>query len=83
MGLQETKVRAWHNVPLPAERLRFWSALEVEINLAIKAGSSVFRLGIDWGRIVLHEPRNGIESVVTYTLKTISLTNFHPHQRND
>lgn len=60
----KTQVRAWHNVPLPGERLRFWSAPNVEIELAKEAGSSVFRLGVDWGRIVPQEPVNGIQAVV-------------------
>jgi beta-glucosidase/6-phospho-beta-glucosidase/beta-galactosidase len=57
-------VRAWLNIPLAAERLRFWSNPEVEINLAKEAGSTVFRLGVDWGRIVPLEPLKGIEDVV-------------------
>ncbi|XP_024540094.1 beta-glucosidase-like SFR2, chloroplastic isoform X1 [Selaginella moellendorffii] len=57
-------VRAWHNIPQPDERLRFWSNPEVELKLAKETGVSVFRLGIDWGRIVIAEPVNGIEQVV-------------------
>lgn len=79
MGVQKTKVRAWHNVPLPAERLRFWSSPNVEIELAKEAGSSVFRLGIDWGRIVPQEPVNGNLTVV---ITPISLNQSPVHHNN-
>ena len=36
-------VAAWKNQPRPAERLRFWTEPEVEINLAKEAGVAVFR----------------------------------------
>lgn len=52
-------VKAWHTVPLPEERLRFWSEPEVEMGLAKEGGATVFRLGVDWGRIVPVEPLNG------------------------
>ncbi|KAL2644809.1 hypothetical protein R1flu_012396 [Riccia fluitans] len=57
-------VRAWQNIPIPEERLRFWTEPEVELNLAKEAGVSVFRLGIDWGRIVTEEPIHGMDQVV-------------------
>ncbi|KAH8943633.1 hypothetical protein BDL97_13G063200 [Sphagnum fallax] len=57
-------VRAWHNIPIPEERLRFWTDPKVEIELAREAGSTVFRLGVDWGRIVPEEPLNGISEVL-------------------
>lgn len=71
MGVQKTQVRAWHNVPLPGERLRFWSAPSVEIELAKEAGASVFRLGVDWGRIVPQEPVDGIQAVVCMAMTSI------------
>lgn len=52
-------VRAWHNVALPEERLRFWSEPEVELQLAERTGVSAFRLGVDWGRLVPQEPPAG------------------------
>lgn len=85
-------VAAWHNVPLPEERLRFWSEPEVELQLVKDSGVSLFRLGIDWGRIVPTEPLRGTSSAADneavnryiYILQTarshglrIMLTLFH------
>lgn len=56
-------VRAWQNVPIPDQRLRFWTEPKIELDLAKEAGSGVFRLGIDWGRLVPEEPKNGTEQV--------------------
>ncbi|CAI5457417.1 unnamed protein product [Closterium sp. Yama58-4] len=52
-------VRAWHNVPKPEQRLRFWTEPEVEVDLAAQAGVEAFRMGVDWGRVVLREPQGG------------------------
>eukprot|EP00249_Psilotum_nudum_P018963 c27039_g2_i1 orf=213-1979(-) len=54
-------VRAWNNVPLPDQRLRFWTEPDIDLRLAKETGVTVFRLGIDWGRIVAAEPINGTE----------------------
>ncbi|XP_031397877.1 beta-glucosidase-like SFR2, chloroplastic isoform X1 [Punica granatum] len=59
-------VAAWHNVPHPEERLRFWSDPETEIKLAKDTGVSVFRMGIDWTRVMLEEPVNGFKDSVNY-----------------
>ncbi|CAM6124246.1 unnamed protein product [Calypogeia fissa] len=56
-------VRAWQNVPIPDQRLRFWTEPEIELDLAKEVGITVFRLGIDWGRIVPEEPVDGTEQV--------------------
>ncbi|KAF6156611.1 hypothetical protein GIB67_014590 [Kingdonia uniflora] len=56
-------VAAWHNVPHPEERLRFWSDPDTELKLAKDTGISVFRMGIDWSRIMPEEPINGLETV--------------------
>lgn len=58
------QVRAWQNVPIPDQRLRFWTEPEIELDLAKEAGITVFRLGIDWGRLVPKEPINGTEQAV-------------------
>lgn len=50
-------VRAWQNVPKPEQRLRFWTEPEVEVDLAAGTGAEAFRMGVDWGRIVLSEPK--------------------------
>ncbi|KAK4782795.1 hypothetical protein SAY86_007169 [Trapa natans] len=59
-------VAAWHNVPHPRERLRFWSDPETEIKLAKDTGVTVFRMGIDWTRIMPEEPVDGLKSNVNY-----------------
>ena len=47
-------VPAWNNTPRADERLHFWSEPDDEIALAAKTGATVYRLGIDWGRLVPH-----------------------------
>ncbi|KAJ7955276.1 Beta-glucosidase-like protein [Quillaja saponaria] len=59
-------VAAWHNVPHPEERLRFWSDPDTELKLAKDTGVSVFRMGIDWSRIMTREPVNGLKESVNY-----------------
>ncbi|KAD4385137.1 hypothetical protein E3N88_25305 [Mikania micrantha] len=54
-------VAAWHNVPNPEERLRFWSDPDTELKLASDTGVKVFRMGIDWTRIMPKEPVNGLK----------------------
>lgn len=44
--------------------MRFWSDAKTEIKLAADAGVKEFRLGVDWGRLVLKEPLAGTEAVV-------------------
>lgn len=48
----------------PEERLRFFSAPNVEIDLAKKAGLEVFRYGIDWGRLV---HKAGTPAIINHT----------------
>ncbi|MED6162324.1 Beta-glucosidase-like sfr2, chloroplastic [Stylosanthes scabra] len=59
-------VTAWHNVPHPEERLRFWSDPDTELKLAKDTGISVFRMGVDWSRIMPKEPVNGLKESVNY-----------------
>ncbi|OMO54135.1 Glycoside hydrolase, family 1 [Corchorus capsularis] len=59
-------VAAWHNVPHPEERLRFWSDPDTELKLAKDTGISIFRMGIDWSRIMPQEPVNGLKDAVNY-----------------
>ncbi|KAK8494601.1 hypothetical protein V6N12_055083 [Hibiscus sabdariffa] len=59
-------VAAWHNVPHPEERLKFWSDPDTELKLAKDTGISIFRMGIDWSRIMPQEPVNGIRDAVNY-----------------
>ncbi|OMO53455.1 Peptidase S10, serine carboxypeptidase [Corchorus capsularis] len=57
-------VAAWHNVPHPEERLRFWSDPDTELKLAKDTGISIFRMGIDWSRIMPQEPVNGLKDAL-------------------
>jgi|GEM_PF-231021 len=50
------RVAAWQNQAQPDRRLDFWSNPAMEIDLAAATGVEVFRLGVDWGRLV---PRHG------------------------
>ncbi|ERN03294.1 beta-glucosidase-like SFR2, chloroplastic [Amborella trichopoda] len=59
-------IAAWHNVPNPKERLRFWSDPETELKLAKDTGVSVFRMGIDWTRIMPEEPVDGVQRSVNW-----------------
>jgi galactolipid galactosyltransferase len=51
------KVAAFANQAVPEKRLEFWTHPEVELDLAARTGISVYRLGVDWGRV---EPRPGV-----------------------
>ncbi|KAJ4968491.1 hypothetical protein NE237_015192 [Protea cynaroides] len=59
-------IAAWHNVPHPEERLKFWSDPDIELNLAKKTGIRVFRMGIDWTRIMPEEPVKGLKETVNF-----------------
>uniref|UniRef100_A0A803Q4N9 Beta-glucosidase-like SFR2, chloroplastic n=1 Tax=Cannabis sativa TaxID=3483 RepID=A0A803Q4N9_CANSA len=59
-------VAAWHNVPHPEQRLKFWSEPDTELKLAKDTGVSVFRMGIDWSRIMPEEPMDNIKDTVNY-----------------
>lgn len=60
------KVAAWHNVPCPQERLKFWSDPDTELKLAKETGISVFRMGVDWTRIMPKEPTEDFNSSVNF-----------------
>lgn len=47
------------------ERLRFWSDPDTELKLAKDTGVSVFRMGIDWSRIMPGEPIRGVKDAVS------------------
>ncbi|KAL7144293.1 hypothetical protein ABFS83_07G002300 [Erythranthe nasuta] len=59
-------VASWHNVPHPEERLRFWSDPDTELKLAKDTGIQVFRMGIDWTRIMPDEPINGQRDTINF-----------------
>jgi len=50
------KVAAFNNQAIPEERLRFWTDYKTEIDLAASTGIKVFRMGVDWGRLVPNKP---------------------------
>lgn len=54
---------AWHNTPHPEQRVRFWSDIEAELDVVQQTGAEVLRMGVDWGRIVVEEPKNGQQKV--------------------
>ncbi|CAM6040418.1 unnamed protein product [Sphagnum compactum] len=60
---EKHNVAAWQNAIHPEERVRFWSDPDTELKLAQGANQTVFRMGVDWSRIMPSEPVNGIESV--------------------
>ena len=45
-------ISAFSNHENPEKKLEFWTKPEIEINLAKELGVSVFRLGIDWSRLM-------------------------------
>ena len=49
---EDGHVQAWKSRGQPDERLQFWSRPEVELDLAAQTGIKVYRLGVDWGRLV-------------------------------
>jgi len=53
---QDGQVAAYFNAPRKDERLRFLEEPEVEIDLAAKTGIEVFRMGVEWGRLVPQHP---------------------------
>jgi beta-glucosidase/6-phospho-beta-glucosidase/beta-galactosidase len=55
---EKNGVKAWTNAGYPELRLKFWTDYETEIDLAATTGSKVFRMGVDWGRLVPRKPRN-------------------------
>jgi hypothetical protein len=50
------------------ERVRFWSDPDTELKLAQGAHQTVFRMGVDWGRIMPIEPVDGINNAVCLTV---------------
>jgi beta-glucosidase/6-phospho-beta-glucosidase/beta-galactosidase len=50
------KVAAFSNQANPEIRLNFWSNYQREVDLAADTGVKVFRMGVDWGRLVPTRP---------------------------
>lgn len=55
------------------ERLRFWSDPDTELKLAKDTGVTVYRMGIDWTRIIPKEPVNGVREIVSLKMTLLSL----------
>jgi beta-glucosidase/6-phospho-beta-glucosidase/beta-galactosidase len=47
------------------ERLKFWSDPDTELKLAKETGITVFRMGVDWTRIMPKEPTEDFNSSVS------------------
>ncbi|CAD6344046.1 unnamed protein product [Miscanthus lutarioriparius] len=60
-------VAAWHNVPCPQERLKFWSDPDTELKLAKETGISVFRLGLIGQGKSKRKPIVGVAHHVSFT----------------
>lgn len=56
--VKKGKVRAYQEELKPDQRLEFWTKPEIEIELAKKLGVKIFRLSIDWQRLVPKKPGN-------------------------
>ena len=52
---EKGRTAAFKNHSSPTEKLQFWSRPEIEIDLAAKSGVTVFRMGMDWGRVMPEE----------------------------
>ncbi len=49
---EKGKSKAFLNQVSPHDRLRFWTQPEVELDLATQSGISVYRFGVEWGRVM-------------------------------
>lgn len=49
-------IAAFKNQIRPEARLEFWSRPEIELDLAASSGASVYRVGVDWGRLMPFQP---------------------------
>lgn len=63
---EKTNVAAWHNAYKPEQRLKFWTDPDPEIKWAQGTNVQVYRLGIDWTRIMPTEPLEGVERSVDW-----------------
>lgn len=61
----ELKLRFFPQFVFREDRLKFWSDPDKEVKLAKETGVTVFRMGIDWSRIMPKEPTEGIKEAVS------------------
>ncbi|KAH9324413.1 hypothetical protein KI387_004591, partial [Taxus chinensis] len=52
------------NIHCPEEKPSFWYNLDEELHLAKETNVTVFRMGIDWSRIMPKEPIDGVEEAI-------------------
>lgn len=64
---EEGHVSAYKNIPKAKERLRFLSEPEVEIDLAAETGVKLFRLGLEWSRLVPKHPAQLTDRIQNHT----------------
>ena len=57
------------------ERLKFWSDPDTELKLAKETGISVFRMGIDWTRVMPKEPTDA-EFKSSVSLRNLLCTSY-------
>lgn len=53
---KEGKIPSFDETPRPYDRLMFWSRPDIEIGLAAKTGIRLYRMGLDWQRLVPFAP---------------------------
>jgi beta-glucosidase/6-phospho-beta-glucosidase/beta-galactosidase len=46
------RTAAFRNQVRPEDRLQFWTHPEIELDLAAKTGIQVYRMGVDWSRVM-------------------------------
>ena len=56
---EDGHVASFKNQNQPEYRTGFWSYPLQELDIAKQSGATVFRMGVDWGRLVPTEPKDG------------------------
>lgn len=63
---KDGKTKAFLNASRPEEKLQFWSKPEIEIELAKKLGVQVFRMSLDWQRIMPEKNKIDYDALKRY-----------------
>lgn len=77
-GYQLAVIIIWNNIftlleiCIRKERLRFWSDPDTELKLAKNTGVTVFRMGVDWSRIMPKEPTGELSEAVSPVFRSLS-----------
>ena len=58
-------IKAWRNADRPEVRLNFWTDYKTEIDLSARLGVKIFRMGVDWGRLVPSRPVDTCPNLLT------------------